>query len=92
VVRGIMVFLHSHGVGTVRAVRIFKTYGNDAAQVMAENPYRLAALVGQSKVLAMADMNHDQALTVLGAYAQRFLNHVLATILQITRISMDLVL
>ncbi|WP_233130153.1 helix-hairpin-helix domain-containing protein [Synechococcus sp. 1G10] len=37
-----MVFLHSHGVGTARAVRIFKTYGNDAVQVMAENPYRLA--------------------------------------------------
>jgi hypothetical protein len=41
VVREIMVFLHSHGVGTARAVRIFKTYGNDAVQVMAENPYRL---------------------------------------------------
>jgi exodeoxyribonuclease V alpha subunit len=37
-----MVFLHSHGVGTVRAVRIFKTYGADAIQVMTENPYRLA--------------------------------------------------
>ncbi|MFM9100549.1 MAG: helix-hairpin-helix domain-containing protein, partial [Cyanobium sp.] len=23
-------------------MRIFKTYGNDAVQVMAENPYRLA--------------------------------------------------
>ena len=42
VVREIMVFLHSHGVGTARAVRIFKTYGNDAVQVMVENPYRLA--------------------------------------------------
>jgi exodeoxyribonuclease V alpha subunit len=42
VVREIMVFLHSHGVGTARAVRIFKTYGVDAIQVMTENPYRLA--------------------------------------------------
>ena len=41
-VREIMVFLHSHGVGTARAVRIFKTYGVDAIQVMTENPYRLA--------------------------------------------------
>ena len=41
-VREIMVFLHSHGVGTARAVRIFKTYGADAIQVMMENPYRLA--------------------------------------------------
>ena len=42
VVREIMVFLHSHGVGTARAVRIYKTYGADAIQVMSENPYRLA--------------------------------------------------
>jgi exodeoxyribonuclease V alpha subunit len=41
-VRDILVFLHSHGVGTSRAVRIFKTYGHDAIQVMTENPYRLA--------------------------------------------------
>ena len=42
VVREIMVFLHSHGVGSARAVRIFKTYGADAVQIMSENPYRLA--------------------------------------------------
>ena len=38
----IMVFLHEHGVGTARAVRIFKTYGAEAVEVMSENPYRLA--------------------------------------------------
>ena len=42
IVREIMVFLHSNGVGTARAVRIYKTYGSDAVQVMTENPYRLA--------------------------------------------------
>jgi hypothetical protein len=42
IIREIMVFLHSSGVGTARAVRIFKTYGADAVQVMTENPYRLA--------------------------------------------------
>jgi exodeoxyribonuclease V alpha subunit len=42
VIREIMVFLHSHTVGTARAVRIFKTYGTDAVQIMTENPYRLA--------------------------------------------------
>lgn len=35
-VRDIMVFLHANGVGTSRAVRIFKTYGHDAIQVMTE--------------------------------------------------------
>lgn len=41
-VREIMVFLHEHGVGTARAVRIYKTYGSDAVRVMSENPYQLA--------------------------------------------------
>src|SRR3954449_3668601 len=42
VVREIMIFLHAHGVGTARAVRIFKTYGHEAIRVMTEDPYRLA--------------------------------------------------
>ncbi len=42
VIREIMLFLHAHGVGTSRAVRIYKTYGADAVQMIAENPYRLA--------------------------------------------------
>ncbi|HEY1380606.1 MAG TPA: ATP-dependent RecD-like DNA helicase [Gemmataceae bacterium] len=41
-VRGIMVFLQSHGIGTARAVRIFKTYGDQAVTFVRENPYRLA--------------------------------------------------
>jgi exodeoxyribonuclease V alpha subunit len=42
VVREIMLFLHANGVGTSRAVRIYKTYGNDAVRVISENPYSLA--------------------------------------------------
>ena len=41
-VREIMIFLHAHGVGTARAVRIFKTYGHESIVVMTEDPYRLA--------------------------------------------------
>jgi exodeoxyribonuclease V alpha subunit len=41
-IREIMIFLHSHGVGTLRAVRIFKTYGADAIRLISENPYCLA--------------------------------------------------
>lgn len=41
-VREIMVFLQSHGVGTARAVRIYKTYGDRAVGLVRENPYRLA--------------------------------------------------
>ena len=41
-VREIMLFLHSHGVSTSRAVRIFKTYGKQAIEKVRENPYTLA--------------------------------------------------
>jgi exodeoxyribonuclease V alpha subunit len=41
-IREIMVFLQSHGIGTSRSVRIFKTYGADAIPLVKENPYRLA--------------------------------------------------
>jgi exodeoxyribonuclease V alpha subunit len=42
VIRSIMVFLHAHGVSTSRAVRIFKTYGQGAIEIVQDNPYRLA--------------------------------------------------
>ncbi len=42
VIRQIMLFLHSHGVSTSRAVRIYKTYGEDAIERVRTNPYTLA--------------------------------------------------
>lgn len=41
-IRAIMVFLQAHGVGTARAVRIYKMYGDTAITKVRENPYRLA--------------------------------------------------
>ena len=41
-VREIMVFLQSHGVGSARAVRIYRLYGDEAVDRVRENPYRLA--------------------------------------------------
>jgi exodeoxyribonuclease V alpha subunit len=41
-VRDIMVFLQSNGVGTGRVVRIYKTYGDKAVELVRGNPYRLA--------------------------------------------------
>ncbi len=41
-VRQIMVFLHSYGVSTTRAVRIYKAYGDAAIERVRENPYCLA--------------------------------------------------
>lgn len=41
-VHAIMLFLHAHGVSSARALRIYKTYGDDALSVLQANPYRLA--------------------------------------------------
>jgi exodeoxyribonuclease V alpha subunit len=40
-VRSVMVFLQSYGIGTARAVRIYKTYGDAAIELIKSNPYRL---------------------------------------------------
>src|SRR5260370_10663329 len=37
-----MVFMHSNGVGTSRAVRLYKTYGEKAIEHWQANPYVLA--------------------------------------------------
>lgn len=42
VVREIMVFLHSHGVSSSRAFRIYKTYGEHAIEIVQADPYCLA--------------------------------------------------
>ena len=40
-VRAVLVFLQSYGIGTARAVRIYKTYGDAAIELIKSNPYRL---------------------------------------------------
>ena len=61
VIREIMVFLQAHGVGTSRAVRIFKTYGADAIPLVKENPYRLAR-----DIRGIGFMTADQIAQKLG--------------------------
>ena len=41
-IHGIMLFLHQHGISSSRALRIYKTYGEEAQAVLKENPYRMA--------------------------------------------------
>ncbi len=41
-VRDIMLFLQSHGVGTARAWRIYRLYGEEAIARVTDNPYRLS--------------------------------------------------
>ncbi len=42
-VHAIMLYLHQHGIGTARAQRIYKTYGEESLELLRANPYRLAA-------------------------------------------------
>lgn len=42
VVREVMMFLQGHGLSTLFAVRIYKKYGDQAIQIVSEDPYRLA--------------------------------------------------
>ncbi|MBF2053935.1 MAG: ATP-dependent RecD-like DNA helicase [Candidatus Sericytochromatia bacterium] len=41
-IQNIMVFLQDHGVSTAFAVKIYKRYGNEAIEVVQNNPYQLA--------------------------------------------------
>lgn len=78
VVREIMVFLHSQGVSTSRAVRIYKTYGERAIEVVRANPYVLAR-----DIQGIGFRTADQIALKLGmpadslARAEAGLSHVL---------------
>ncbi len=41
-VRDIMMFLHANGLSTARSLRLYKTYGEDAVNILRADPYRLA--------------------------------------------------
>ncbi|REA63617.1 exodeoxyribonuclease V subunit alpha [Dyadobacter luteus] len=42
-IRSVMMFLQSHNISTLFAVKIYKVYGNDAIEIVQSNPYRLAS-------------------------------------------------
>jgi exodeoxyribonuclease V alpha subunit len=42
-IRNVMLFLQSHHISTLFAVKIYKTYGNEAIEIVTHNPYRLAS-------------------------------------------------
>ena len=41
-ISNVMLFLQFHNISTLFAVKIYKTYGNDAIELVQTNPYRLA--------------------------------------------------
>ena len=42
-IKEVMLFLQGHGVSTTYAIKIYKQYGDQAIQVVSQNPYQLAA-------------------------------------------------
>jgi exodeoxyribonuclease V alpha subunit len=79
VVRDIMVFLHSHGISTSRALRVYKLYGEEAIARVRGNPYLLARDIpgiGFKSADAVGEklgFGHDSILRARGG-----LQHVLA--------------
>lgn len=60
-IRKIMVFLHSHGVSTSRAFRIYKTFADESIEKVNEDPYCLAR-----EVRGIGFKTADQIAATLG--------------------------
>lgn len=78
VIREIMVFLHSSGVSTSRAVRVYKTYGENSIATVRADPYVLARDIhgigfkSADQVAVKLGIPHDSILR-----ARAGLSHVL---------------
>ena len=78
VIRQIMVFLHSNGVSTSRAVRIYKLYGESAIETVRANPYTLSndipgiGFKTADQIAQKIGVPHDSVLRACAG-----LNHVL---------------
>ena len=78
VIRDIMVFLHSQGVSTSRAVRIYKTYGENAIERVQADPYTLArdihgiGFITADRIAQKIGIPHDSLLRACAG-----LDHVL---------------
>ena len=78
IIREIMVFLHSNGVSTSRAVRIYKTYGENSIETVRADPYVLAREIHgigfktADQVARKIGISHDSILR-----ARAGLGHVL---------------
>lgn len=81
-IRTIMLFLHSYGISTTRTVRIYKTYGNNAVQIIKENPYNLArdirgiSFTSADTIAIQMGIPQDSIIR-----ARSGLNHMLATVM-----------
>ena len=78
-IREVMMFLQSHGISTLFAVRIYKEYGDDAVRLVTKDPYRLAndfygiGFFSADKVALSIGLEHDSQQRILAG-----IKHVLA--------------
>ncbi len=78
-IRDVMMFLQSHGISTLFAVRIFKEYGDNAIGYVTADPYRLAAdfygigFFSADKVARSIGLAHDSPERIMAG-----IKHVLA--------------
>ena len=78
-IREVMMFLQSHGISTLFAVRIYKEYGDNAIEYVSENPYRLASdfygigFFSADKIALSMGIAPDSQQRIMAA-----INHVLA--------------
>ncbi|WP_456384654.1 SF1B family DNA helicase RecD2 [Desulfolithobacter sp.] len=94
-IRDVMIFLQSHGISTLFAVRIYKEYGDRAIAIVSENPYRLArdfygiGFFSADRVALSLGFDQDSPLRIQAAIrhvlsASRELGHCYLTLDQIT--------
>ncbi|SHN92753.1 RecD-like DNA helicase YrrC [Bathymodiolus heckerae thiotrophic gill symbiont] len=78
-IREVMMFLQSHGISTLFAVRIYKQYGDKAIAMVTEDPYRLAndfygiGFFSADKVALSIGLSKDSQQRMMAA-----IKHVLA--------------
>jgi len=74
-VRDVVLFLQSHGVSTLFAVRIFKKYGKEAIALVSRDPYRLArdfygiGFFSADRIALSLGFAHDSPLRMRAAIA-----------------------
>jgi len=78
-IRNVMMFLQSHGISTLFAVKIYREYGDNAIEYVRENPYRLAVdfygigFFSADKIALSIGLAPDSPERIMAA-----VNHVLA--------------
>ena len=93
-IRDVMIFLQSHGISTLYAVRIYKEYGDNAISIVSSDPYRLAVdfygigFFSADRVAISLGIAHDSPLRIVAAIkhvlsASRDLGHCFLTASQI---------